>query len=188
MFIFTATGKRANPYVRYIDAQGTQYTCIPMELLEEIADPVPPVDFSDDLYYRNEQDDAPYVTWTRKPQPQIAATFIARVKRKRDDLTLNGGCLVTGKWFHSDTHSKVQQLALVIAGANLPQGIMWKTMDGTFIAMTPTLASQIYAAQMAQEQGIFAHAETLKAALLASPTPETVDIVTGWPATYVEAV
>lgn len=49
----------------------------------EIADPVAPDDYSDDLYYRTEQDDAPYVVFTRKPQEMIDATLLARAKASR---------------------------------------------------------------------------------------------------------
>lgn len=37
----------------------------------EIADPTPPADYSDDTYYRTEQDDAPYVIFTRKSPEQL---------------------------------------------------------------------------------------------------------------------
>jgi hypothetical protein len=82
MFIWKDTQKRANPYSYFTDAQGTQYPKVPRELLEEIPDPIPPEDFSDDLYYRNEMDDAPYVTWTRKPQEQIDALVKSRILDK----------------------------------------------------------------------------------------------------------
>ena len=37
----------------------------------EIAEPTPPEDYSDDLYYRTEQDAEPYVVYTRKSDEQI---------------------------------------------------------------------------------------------------------------------
>lgn len=146
----------------------------------EIAEPVPPADFSDDLYYRTEQDDAPYVVYARKSDEQIAAVRWTKIKAKRDELTDNGGCLVAGKWFHSDTKSKQQQMALTMLGAAIPANLQWKTMDGTFATMTQTLAGQLFGAQIAREQAIFAHAEVLKADLNA-------DINASWPARY-EAV
>jgi hypothetical protein len=52
--------------------------------ITEIPDPVPPADYSEKLYFRNEQDTAPYVVFTRKSQEQIdAATYaegMAQVK------------------------------------------------------------------------------------------------------------
>ena len=86
MFIWKNTKLRCNIYAAYIDAQGTQYTRIPAELLEEISDPIPPVDFSDDLYYHNETDDAPYVTWTRKPEEQITQAHNSKVQQQISGL------------------------------------------------------------------------------------------------------
>lgn len=145
--------------------------------LIEVPEPTPPSDYSEDTYYRTEQDEAPYVVYTRKSDEQIAAVRWQRIKAKRDDLTDNGGCLVDGKWFHSDAKSKRQQIALVIMGASIPAGLMWKTMDGSFVAMTQALAGQVFSAQTAREQSIFAHAEALNA------DPEA-DIDAGWPARY----
>jgi len=176
MFIFKSNQKRCNPYASYTDANGTRYTRMPAELYEEIADPVPPEDYSDETYYSTEQDDAPYVIYTKKSEEQIASLRWTKIKVIRDNLTFNGGCQLGDKWFHSDTHSKVQQLALVMAGANLPEGIQWKTMDGSFITMTPELATAIYQAQMTQEQAIFHTCEIKK--LDDSPVNE------GWPETY----
>lgn len=68
MFIFTATGKRANPYARYTDEQGTQYPQVPMELLTEIPDPVRG---NDEIEYTQEIDDAPYLIVTPKSQEQL---------------------------------------------------------------------------------------------------------------------
>lgn len=48
----------------------------------EIPDPVPPADYSDELYYRTEQDDAPYVVFTRKSDEQIAALNKAKLDAK----------------------------------------------------------------------------------------------------------
>lgn len=137
----------------------------------------PPVDYSDDTYDRKEQDDAPYVVYTKKSDEQIQAARWAKIKQKRDELTDNGGCLVGGKWFHTDTKSKQQQMALTMLGAAIPANLQWKTMDGTFITMTQTLAGQLFGAQIVREQAIFAHAEVLKADINA-------DINSGWPARY----
>jgi hypothetical protein len=74
MFIFKDTLKRANPYAPYTAPDGTRYPRIPMELLEEIQEPSPPEEYltHPQRWYRNEQDDAPYVIYTRKSDEQIA--------------------------------------------------------------------------------------------------------------------
>ncbi len=45
----------------------------------EIAEPVPPSDFSDDTYFRTEQDEAPYVVYERKSDEQIRQARLARI-------------------------------------------------------------------------------------------------------------
>ena len=72
MFIFTATQKRCNPEASYVSPDGTRYAKVPRELLTEIPDPTPPADYSDETYYRTEQDDAPYVVFTKKSDEQLA--------------------------------------------------------------------------------------------------------------------
>lgn len=84
MFIFKDTKLRANAYAPYVDSEGTQHLRIPLELLEEIPDPVPPEDFSQDLYYVTEQDAAPYVVFTKKSDEQIAQ--IQQAKLNADSL------------------------------------------------------------------------------------------------------
>ena len=181
MFIDSITLKRVNIHAPYKGRSRLDTPEIRAEVgVVEIADPAPPADYSDDFYYRTEQDDAPYIVYTKKPDEQIQAVRWTKIKQKRDELTDNGGVLVSGKWFHTDTKSKQQQMALTMLGASIPANLQWKTMDGSFITMTQTLAGQLFAAQIGREQAIFAHAETLKA-------DSNADINTGWPAHY-EAV
>ena len=119
---------------------------------------------------------------TRTPaNPQDAW---AAIKRLRDIKAQAGGYQVAGKWFHSDTFSRTQQMGLVMMGANIPNGLQWKTMDGTYVTMTPTLAQQVFAAAAAQDAAIFAHAEQLRAQVFAAQDPSSVDITSGWPLGY----
>lgn len=100
----------------------------------------------------------------------------SKIKKIRDDLTNNGGCFVAGKWFHSDPKSKQQQMALMMMGNNLPEGIQWKTMDGTFIELTPQIIYDLFQAQVQREQEIFSIAEAKK--------NDSSLIEEGWPASY----
>lgn len=177
MFVDKVTRKRVNPFAQYVDAQGATHLRVPADLLDEIPDPTPPADYSEDTYYRTEQDDAPYVVYTKKSPEQLAAIRWQKLKQIRDELTEEGGCLVQGKWFHSDVKSKQQQLALHVAGANLPEMLLWKTMDGSFINMTQALAAELFAAQIARESTIFAICELKRS----DDTP----VNDGWPDRYV---
>lgn len=117
-----------------------------------------------------------------KPLPTTDYMW-TRIKAERDrrkDL----GVLASGHWFHSDSASRIQQLALVIMGATMPAGIQWKTMGDTFVLMTPELAGKIFAATAALDQAIFSAAETHRVAMEASPVPADYDFSGGWPAIF----
>lgn len=118
------------------------------------------------------------------------------IKAKRDALSDNGGYLVSGKWFHSDAKSKTQQLALArkadkVQAAAGDMGAQfagnagfWKTMDGSFVPMTASLAQAIADAAELQDGAIFAAAETHRAAMQASADPAAYNFSGGWPATF----
>lgn len=106
-----------------------------------------------------------------------------QIQVERDRRKANG-VKVGENWFHSDDSSRIQQIALVIFGSNLPSNIMWKTLNGVFVEMTPTLAVQIFQASAAQDIAIFTVAEQHKAAMLASQNPLEYDFSGGWPETY----
>jgi len=107
------------------------------------------------------------------------------IQAERDRRTQNGIKVAT-KWYHSDQPSRIQQLGLVIMGAGLPAGIMWKTMDGSFVEMIPTLAGQIFQATAASDQVIFGTAEYHRSQMIASADPNAYNYFTGWPLTYGE--
>lgn len=112
------------------------------------------------------------------------------IKAYRDDRTQNGGFHVVvdnvTKWFHSDTKSRAQQLALAQAGTAIPENLQWKTMDGYYVTMTSELAQQIVSHAIAQESATYLVAETHLAALAASSTPEEYDFSANWPVIFGE--
>ena len=114
----------------------------------------------------------------------VKATKWADIKAERDRRIQTGGYKVGAKWFHSDTFSRTQQMGLVMLGANIPANTPWKTMDGTTVTMTQTLAGQIFATAAASDIAIFAAAETHRGTMEASADPESYDFSTGWPATF----
>lgn len=84
MFIFSDTQRSINIYAPYVSADGTKYanlldpTVRAAAGVVEIADPQPPADYSEDTYYRTEQDTAPYVVFTKKSDEQIMAVMAQR--------------------------------------------------------------------------------------------------------------
>lgn len=115
---------------------------------------------------------------------EIRAAIWSKIKTIRDLKLDDGGYLAGGKWFHSDARSRNQQLGLLQQGDSLPAGIMWKTMDGTFIEMTPALAKAILAAAMTSDIALHTYAEILKAQVWAAADPASVNIHQGWPTTF----
>jgi len=118
--------------------------------------------------------------------PQDYNNMWLLIQGERDRRTSTGGYKVGDYWFHSDDISRIQQLALTMMGANMPSGVMWKTMSGAFVPMTPTLAGQIFQAAAASDISIFSVAEAKKAEMLATSTPATYDYLSGWPLMYGE--
>lgn len=116
---------------------------------------------------------------------QIKAHKWDAIKAERDRRKA-GGVKVGAKWFHSDDGSRIQQMGLVMMGASIPANLQWKTMDGSFITMTQTLASQVFQAVAASDQAIFTVAEQHKATMEASADPVSYDYSTGWPKIYGE--
>lgn len=119
------------------------------------------------------------------PVKTIAKKWEA-IKADRDRRSESGGYKVGAKWFHSDQKSRIQQQDNEAAG-NALEPVEWKTMDGSLVTMTPSLAIKIRAARMASDRAIFAAAEAHRAAMEASADPAVYDYSTGWPETYQDA-
>jgi hypothetical protein len=118
------------------------------------------------------------------PASDLRAMLWDQIKALRDRKTQLGGYQVGAHWFHSDTFSRTQQMALVMMGAGMPAGLQWKTMGGEFVEMTPALAQQVFAAAAARDAALFAHAEVLRGQVDAADDPLSVDLSAGWPESY----
>lgn len=132
-----------------------------------------------------------YMEYIQPEQPSESlqskqARIWEQIKAERDRRCDNG-VNVAGKWFHTDTKSRSQHLGMVIAGASLP-AINWKTMDGSFITVTPALALSIFNADFTLDITNFAVAETHKIAMLALDNPEGYDFSASWMPTYTPVI
>lgn len=112
----------------------------------------------------------------------------ASIRAERDRRTACGGYYVSSvaKWFHSDNLSRIQQIALTMLGSTMPPTLQWKTMDGSFVQMTPALALEVFTAASNSDQAVFAHAEALHQQVMAAANPMTVDVMAEWPKVYGE--
>ena len=110
-----------------------------------------------------------------------------RIKQKRHD-NLRGGVDVKsiGEWLHSDDESRAQY-TFMRTMPTLPEKMMWKTMDNTFVHMTKALLDELSLQLLADEQADFANAERHRAAMLKADNPLDYDYSGGWTANYATA-
>jgi hypothetical protein len=128
------------------------------------------------------------------PKAELDAARLVEAKHRQwlaiqgvRDYLRGNGVQVGANWFHSDDSSRIQQLGLVMFGSNMPGGIMWKTMGGAFVLMTPALAMSIFTGHAQHDTIIFSIAEQKKTAVNALTTLQEVgefDHDSGWPATF----
>lgn len=136
-----------------------------------------------------ELDVLPAQDWSLTEPPLSVAKVWDLIKSERDTRKAAGVKVVVNgedKWFHSDDPSRIQQLGLVMMGANIPSGLQWKTMDGTFVTMTQAVAGQIFQSVATHDVTVFGVAEAHRLAMEASQTPADYDYSTGWPQTFEE--
>ncbi len=112
----------------------------------------------------------------------IRAARHAAIRAERDRRKFNG-VLVSTKWIHTDTYSRTQWMGMVMMGASVP-AIEWTTMDGTSITTSQALAGAVFQATATLDSTLFAFAKSLIDTVNASSDPASVDITTGWPATF----
>lgn len=121
-------------------------------------------------------------------QQQITAEQQAQawenIKQIRYDKC-RGGCYVKSvdKWFHSDDASR-QQYIFMRTLPDIPQNTMWKTMDGSFIAMTKSLLDELSIALFVEEQHNFITAEQHRAKMHQAENPLDYDYSQGWSKVY----
>lgn len=137
------------------------------------------------------------------PEPtkeQWQAILWERIKAERDRRLFEGGILSDGRWFHSDTDSKLMYLrmeqqadAILAAGGSLDDPIMvdgiqqqWKLMDNSFCALTVGIIKQLGVDAEIQVARVFRAAEQHRLAMLESDAPQDYDFTGGWPLAYWE--
>ena len=129
--------------------------------------------------YQNQQDKDDAIAASLIP---IRAARNAAIRAERDRRKFNG-VFVSGKWIHTDTYSRTQWMGMVMMGASVPS-IEWTTMDNTSITTSQALAGAVFQATATLDSTLFAFAKSLIDTVNASSDPTSVDITTGWPATF----
>ncbi|MDU1346561.1 MAG: DUF4376 domain-containing protein [Eikenella corrodens] len=147
-----------------------------------------------------EQPPCPSSTWDGEQwhiDPECAARLKAeqqeemweRIKAKRYDNLRHGVYIKSvGKWFQTDNATRLQYLALALESitGGFKKPINWKTMDNSFLMLTPELLREIMQAMHDDEQADFINAERHKAAMLQAEHPLEYDYSDGWTANFDE--
>lgn len=121
-----------------------------------------------------------------------------QIKAERDGQRTEGGVLVGGRWYHTDTASRIKWLGLkdsardMLFAGKLATDIIvvdggpvaWKTMGGTFAPVSAQLALDVVEATKVLDKQLFVRAEQHHALAKASPDPAAYDFGTGWPASF----
>lgn len=147
-----------------------------------------------------EQPPCPSSTWDGEQwhiDPECAARLKAeqqaevweRIKAKRYDNLRHGVYIKSvGKWFQTDDATRLQYLALALESVTggFKKPINWKTMDNSFLMLTPELLREIMQAMHDDEEADFINAEKHKAAMLKAENPLKYDYSDGWTANFDE--
>ena len=179
--------------------------------ITEVAEPSPPIDYTDYTYTKQESNEEPYVIYTPMTEEEIEALHETRAQEvweriketRQQKINVNGVMIVidgTDYWFHTDETSLIQQLGLNVKALGMlmqaapmstviPGITPWKTMTGAFVQLKLQDAIAILTAGGAMQGALFQAAEAHKAALWLTPDPRTYDYLsTGWPDGFPELV
>lgn len=100
---------------------------------------------------------------------------------------MNDGVLIQsiGKWFHTDPDSKQQIQALVVANLiGIYKTTAWKTLDNTYVQLTPMLLLQVFGAMLENESRLFDIGKLHYESLYTSSDPVNYDPASQWPTTF----
>ena len=90
-----------------------------------------------------------------------------------------------GKWFHTDLYSKQQVQSLVVANIiGVYKTTAWKTLDNTYVQLTPVLLIQLFGAMLENESRLFDIGKLHYESLYTSNDPVNYDPASQWPTTF----
>lgn len=132
----------------------------------------------------------PISPYTPLPITSLQDQAWENIKCERVRRMNTGGLKVmidgVSKWFHSDEASRIQYIGLVNIGANFPPDIDWKTMDGSFVNMTLSIAQTLIGTTAISDHAVFSAAEKHKAEMMKLANPLDYDFSAGWPIAFWE--
>ena len=104
-----------------------------------------------------------------------------RTRKMNDGVFLQS----IGKWFHTDLYSKQQVQSLVVANIiGTYKTTAWKTLDNTYVQLTPLLLLQVFGAMLENEARLFGIGKLHYDMLHTSQDPANYDPASQWPTTF----
>ena len=140
--MFILNEKRINIHAPFVTTEGVTYGNLTDPVVRnqlgvvEVTEPTPPEDYSEDLYYRTEQDEAPYVVYTRKSDEQIAEVTLSKAKQVRKQEV--DAIIVTtaaGRSFDGNEDAQ-NRMARALLGLGDADTMPWVLADNTIAQIT----------------------------------------------------
>ncbi len=159
--IFTKNGTRINIYAPFV-YQDVQYPNLLDPALRarfnilEVQEPFPPEGYDPDLYYKTEQDAAPYIIYTKKSDEQINQVLLSRLKVARTAAVDNLKVTINNKEFDADETSQ-NRMSRAINGMSDTDTLPWVLADNSITTVTKSELVQAL-----REAGIAMATEWLK--------------------------
>lgn len=140
--MFILNEKRINIYAPFTTPEGVTYGNLTDPAVRdqigviEVSEPTPPEDYSESTYYRTEQDEAPYVVYTRKSDEQIAEAALNEAKQERAQAV--AGIIVTTTSGNSfDGYEDAQnRMARALLGLSDTDTMPWVLADNSIVQIT----------------------------------------------------
>lgn len=140
--MFILNEKRINIHAPFTTSEGVTYGNLTDPAVRnqlgviEVSEPTPPEDYSESTYYRTEQDEAPYVIYTRKSDEQIAEATLAKDKQERAQAVAEIIVTTTaGKSFDGNEDAQ-NRMARALLGLGDADTMPWVLADNTIVQVT----------------------------------------------------
>jgi len=147
--------------------------------ITEEPDPAPPEDYSEDTYYRIEQDEAPYVVYTMKSTEQLVAMYDGKIRAQKDiinserDSAMIEGVLHNDKLWHCDDRFLIELIGMIMGyQAGIYTGTqLIRTKENTIETLTLPQIMALASAVGAHRKTVYANSWAVKDALDAAGNP-----------------
>ena len=119
---------------------------------------------------------------------RIVATVLESIKRKRDEVSTAG--IQWGDYVVQTKESSQAKLTGALVGLSVSKDAtqLWRMLDNTVVVMPVAEFTAMAMAVSAHINACYTYQGELEAIVMASDSPENVDVTVGWPDHYEEEV